>query len=218
MTRTPEHTAGRRRWLAAAAALMLLAGIGWSAGFAWFLHSTAAAPPLPPYADAILALTGGAERVETALRLLGEGHARLLLVSGVGGPTEFTALARRAGVPEALRGRVTLGRVATSTRGNAEEAAAWARGRDVHSMIVVTAFYHMPRALAELSRTLPDVALYPAPVRAEALPNPASLRLLAAEYSKFLVSALGVSGLVAHDVAPDMRKEVGEWRGPGPGG
>jgi hypothetical protein len=55
-------------------------------------------------------------------------------------------------------------------------------------------------------------------VRAEALPNPASLRLLAAEYSKFLVSALGVSGLVAHDVAPDMRKEVGEWRGLGPGG
>ena len=214
--------------MTATVALTLLAGVGWSAGFAWFLHSTAATPPPPPYADAILALTGGAERVETALRLLDEGHARLLLVSGVGGPTEFAELARRAGVPEALRGRVTLGRVATSTRGNAQEAAAWARGRDVHSMIVVTAFYHMPRALAELSRTLPGVALYPAPVRAEVLPNPASLRLLAAEYSKFLVSALGASGLVAHGDLPHMQKQVGqkqvgqkqvgEWAGTGLGG
>jgi len=188
------------------AALPLLAGAVWATGFGWFLRSATAPAALPAHADAILALTGGAARVETALRLLADGRAGLLLVSGVGGSTEFAALARRAGVSGSLRDRVTLGRAATSTRGNAQEAAAWAQLRDVRSMIVVTAFYHMPRALAELARTLPEVALYPAPVGAPAggglLPNLASLRLLAGEYTKFLGCELGVSGLVP---GADMR-------------
>ncbi len=182
----------RRRWVAMA--LPLLAAAGWAAGFGWFLHSATAPAALPAHADAILALTGGAGRVETALRLLADGRAPLLLVSGVGGPTDFAELARRAGVSGSLRQRVTLGRAATSTRGNAQEAAAWARLRDVRSMIVVTAFYHMPRALAELTRTLPGVTLHPAPVADRLLPNPAPLRLLAAEYTKFLFAELGLSG------------------------
>lgn len=175
-------------------AAALLAAVGWAGGFGWFLSSATAPATLPAHADAILALTGGPGRVEAALQLLADGRAPLLLVSGVGGPTDFAELARRAGVPESLRRQVTLGRAATSTRGNAREAAAWARLRDVRSMIVVTAFYHMPRALAELARTLPGVALHPAPVAGRLSPNPASLRLLAAEYTKFLGAELGVSG------------------------
>lgn len=198
----------KRRWVAAVA-LPLLAGVGWAAGFGWFLRSATAPATLPAHADAILALTGGAKRVETALRLLADGRARLLLVSGVGGPTEFAELARRAGVSGSLRDRVTLGRAATSTRGNAQEAAAWARPRDVRSIIVVTAFYHMPRALTELTRTLPGVALHPAPVGDDLLPSPASLRLLAAEYTKFLGSELGVSGWVpGADMRPTDRADA----------
>jgi uncharacterized SAM-binding protein YcdF (DUF218 family) len=62
---------------------------------------------------------------------------------------------------------------------------------------VVTAFYHMPRALTELRRSLPDVLLYAYPVLspggfgAERL---VGLRLLAEEYSKYLLAAAGVSG------------------------
>ena len=44
------------------------------------------------------------------------------------------------------------------TRGNAAETAEWARAHQVRSLIVVTSAYHMPRALAELGRDLPDVA------------------------------------------------------------
>ena len=201
----------RRRRLAAAVALPLLAAAGWAAGFGWFLHSVTAPAALPAHADAILALTGGARRVETALRLLAGGRARLLLVSGVGGSADFADLARRAGVPASLRDRVTLGRAAVSTRGNAQEAAAWAQAHEVRSMIVVTAFYHMPRALAELARTLPGVALYPAPVGDKLLPSPAPLQLLAAEYTKFLGSKLGVSGLVpGAAMRPPGGDEVGD--------
>jgi uncharacterized SAM-binding protein YcdF (DUF218 family) len=176
----------RRPVLGALAVLVLL----WLTGFAWFLRLADRVPPPPPRADAIVVLTGGAGRVEAALRLLAEGRARIALVSGVGGAAEFASLARRAGVDAALGARVTLGRAAQSTRGNAAETAAWARANDVRSLIVVTAFYHMPRALAELARTLPGVTLYPSPVTPGA-----SWRLLAGEYGKFLAAELGLTAL-----------------------
>ena len=58
---------------------------------------------------------------------------------------------------------------------------------------MVTAYYHMPRALAELARTLPRVVLYPAPVAPEA-----SWRLLLGEYGKWLASEIGLSALEKH--------------------
>ncbi len=175
--------------LHAAAVLALL----WLAGFVWFLRLAERTPPPPPHADAIVALTGGAGRVEAALRLLAEGRARIALVSGVGGAAEFAALAHRAGVDPVLGARVTLGREAQSTRGNAAETAAWARANDVRSLIVVTAFYHMPRALAELARAMPWVALHPVPVRPGA-----SWRLLVGEYAKFLAAELGLTEFDLH--------------------
>lgn len=178
-----------RLLVSAVGALALL----WLAGFAWFLRAAEQPAELPPRADGIVALTGGAGRVEAALRLLAEGRARVALVSGVGGAAEFAALARRADVDPDLGARVTLGRAAQSTRGNAVETAAWVRANGLRSLIVVTAGYHMPRALAELARTLPDVALYPAPVAAAA-----SWRLLAGEYSKWLAAELGLSAWDPH--------------------
>jgi uncharacterized SAM-binding protein YcdF (DUF218 family) len=178
-------------------ALLVLA---WAGGFAWFVHVAVETTEPPPRADGIVALTGGAERVETALRLLAQGRARLLLVSGVGGAAEFTELAHRAGVPASLGGRVTLGRAAATTRGNAEETAGWARDNAIRSLIVVTAGYHMPRALAELERTLPGVALYPVAVLPPALRGEhgaAALRLLAGEYTKWLAAEVGLTALVS---------------------
>ncbi len=63
--------------------------------------------------------------------------------------------------PVPLAAHVTLGRSATSTLGNAEETATWVRTHDIHSLIVVTADYHMPRALLEMEREMPGVTLYP---------------------------------------------------------
>jgi uncharacterized SAM-binding protein YcdF (DUF218 family) len=178
-------------------ALPAALALAWVVGFAWFLHAAWATAEPPAAADGIVALTGGAERVETALKLLAEGHARVLLISGVGGATEFAGLAHRAGVDPTLRARVTLGRSAASTRGNAAETAEWAHANGLRSLIVVTAGYHMPRALAELSRAMPDVALYPAPVLPPALRQPGltALRLLAGEYSKWLATEAGLSAL-----------------------
>ncbi len=188
-----------RRALRRAALGIAAIAVLWAGGFAWFLRETAREAELPARADGIVALTGGAERVEAALHLLAEGRAQRLLISGVGGAAEFGALAQRAHVPAALAPRVTLGRAATSTRGNAAEAAEWAQAHRVTSLIVVTAAYHMPRAIAEFSRAMPAITLHPAPVRPGVtrdggLPG---LRLLAGEYSKFLAAEAGLSAFVS---------------------
>ena len=190
---------GRRSWRRAArlaGALALVAVLAWGAGLAWFVHAALQPGEAPPEADGIVALTGGAERIELALRLLAEGRARLLLVSGVSPSAELGELARRAGVDAGpLAARVTLGRQARSTLGNAAETAAWARANGVRSLIVVTAGYHMPRALAEIGWALPEVTLYPAAVLPPALRarGPATLRLLASEYTKWLLVRSGLS-------------------------
>ena len=198
--------------LLAAATLALL----WGAGFVWFLRAALTEAPPPPQADGIVALTGGAGRVEAALRLLADGRARLLLVSGVGGSAEFSELAHRAGVDPHLAGRVTLGRAAASTRGNAAETADWARGNAIRSLIVVTASYHMPRALAELGRSLPEVTLHPAPVLPPGLRaghQVAVLRLLAAEYTKWLAAEIGLSALDPRDAFLPGKTAALEHRG-----
>jgi uncharacterized SAM-binding protein YcdF (DUF218 family) len=144
-----------------------------------------------------VALTGGAERVEAALRLLAQDRAGTLLISGTGSGVDLAALAHRAGVdPVPLASRVTLGRTATSTRGNALETAAWVRNHMIRTLIVVTAFYHMPRALIELRRALPAVQLYAYPVLSPDGFGPerlVSLRLLGEEYTKYLLAAAGLS-------------------------
>ncbi|HTW26756.1 MAG TPA: YdcF family protein [Acetobacteraceae bacterium] len=181
------------------AGALALATLAWLIGFASFVEQAERRAKPPPYADGILVLTGGADRVERGLRLLAEGRGRLLLVSGVHGPT-LAELTRRIGLPaHDLAARVTLGRSATSTVGNAEEAAGWVTAHHIRTLIVVTAGYHMPRALTELARALPGVALYPAPVQPPAMRDPrtaATLRLLAGEYTKWLASGLGLSLLM----------------------
>jgi uncharacterized SAM-binding protein YcdF (DUF218 family) len=186
----------RRRSIARLLGAILVAGVVcWGGGFVWFLHVArrAAAPP-PLHTDGIVALTGGAGRVERALHLLANGRADKLLISGIGGGTELATLGHLAGIGTTrLQDRITLGRYAASTRGNGVETAAWAEQNSIHTLIVVTAAYHMPRALAELRQALPDVHLYPMPVYPAATENGPGLRLEAEEYTKYLLTASGLS-------------------------
>ena len=188
-----------------------LAAALWCAGFFWFVHLSLGPPASPPpQADGIVALTGGAERVETALRLLAQGRAPLLLVSGIGGGAVLPDLAARAGLdPNRLLPQVTLGRKAATTRGNALETAEWANEKGIRSLLVVTAGYHMPRALTELSRAMPDVTLHPVPVvppgmQGGALLHPANMRLLAEEYTKFLLVRTGLVHAAQPPPAPAL--------------
>lgn len=194
MTRAPGN-----RIAATLALVGALAAAAWLGGFVWFVRDSLKPEALPPRADGIVALTGGADRVATAIEMLQQDRARLLLISGVGPNTAVAALFRGTGVsPASLSGRITIGRTATDTLGNADEAADWARAHGLRSLIVVTASYHMKRALTEIRRTLPDAVLYAAPVLPPALRERtglSTLRLLADEYTKFLAASLGLTRL-----------------------
>lgn len=183
--------------------LGILALAGWCAGFLWFQAETERPPPpRPPHVDGIVALTGGAGRVQLALRVLAEGGADKLLITGIGGNADRTALANAMGMDlTPLAGRITLGHYAASTHGNAVESAAWATQNRIRSLIVVTAAWHMPRALAELRQALPDVALYPLPVAPEGMERrnaQPSLRVRAEEYTKYLLVVAGLSPWFPH--------------------
>ena len=184
----------RRRLSAVVGVGTIAIVLAWLAGFGWFLHLVGRPAQLPPHADGIVAFTGGPDRVETALRLLAQGRADRLLLSGIGGGAELSELARLADVdPLPLVAKVTIGRNAMTTRGNAIETAGWARADAIHSLLVVTAAYHMPRALAELSRSVPTVDLYPVPVAGS---RHVPLRLLAEEYVKYLASVAGLTAVL----------------------
>lgn len=167
------------------------------AGFTWFITRILTPTPPPAPANAIVVLTGGAGRVKEAFHLLLSGRAPRLLVSGVGEETHLADLAKLSGVPgESLLGKVSLGRRAASTAGNAHEAARWAHARHLESLILVTSFYHMPRALADFRRALPHVRLEPVSVP-PAVPMrawpPELWRVVIAEYAKWLATEAGIT-------------------------
>lgn len=192
----PRPGQGGRYVLLAAGIFVML----WLAGFCWFLAAARDAPDLPARADGIVVLTGGADRVGAALRLLAENRADRLLVTGIGGGAPLRDLAEHSDLDlETLAGRVTLGRGATSTRGNATETAAWVRTNGMKSLVVVTAFYHMPRAMTELRRVLAGVRLYRSPVqppgmrRLDGLGTWTGIRVLAEEYCKLIAAKLSLT-------------------------
>ncbi|MCB0069324.1 MAG: YdcF family protein [Caldilineaceae bacterium] len=158
-------------------------------------------------ADAIVVLTGDEERISTGMRLMEAGRAVRLLISGVNPTTRVpTELKRHIKGSEALvRCCVDLGREALNTSGNAEEARQWVARYAFRSLIVVTSDYHLPRSLAEFSRTMPTVSLvaYPASGRRTLRLDRwwrrrATVRLIVAEYVKFLGagSRLAISRLL----------------------
>lgn len=189
-----------------AARLLLLLALLWLVGFGWFLGMVAAERPVSPmpHAGGIVVLTGGAERVHAGLALLVDGAAPRLLISGAGLGTSLRDFAPRDGIDASTLARhIRLGHRAATTRGNARETARWAARHHLGSIIVVTADYHMPRALIELQRQMPGITLIPEPVRPPAmadLDHWRTLRTVAAEFGKYLLVRCGLGGFAAHHI------------------
>ena len=193
----------RRRFRYGRLVLFCLAvvAVAWGVGFYRFAHMIPdRAPPASIRTDAIVVLTGGAGRVHEGLSLLEKGASNKLFVSGVYRGVDVEALlkvAQRA--PGHLECCIMLGYTADSTRGNAEETAAWVRKNGVKSIRLVTASYHMPRSLLEFRRSLPrDVTILPHPVFPEQFRQHdwwlwwGSGWLAISEYHKYLLARLSM--------------------------
>ena len=147
-------------------------------------------------ADGIVVLTGEASRIAAGARLLAEGRAGRLLISGVNRRIGREEVRRLTGLsPADFERCVDIGYDALDTKGNAVEADAWAAAHRFSRLIIVTSSYHMPRALTEMGRRLPGATLVPHAVPMRRLAGEpwwlrlASARLLVEEYLKFLPSA-----------------------------
>jgi uncharacterized SAM-binding protein YcdF (DUF218 family) len=162
-------------------------------------------------ADGIIVLTGGDFRIGEGARLLLEGRASRLLISGVNEVTSRSDLIKLSGLDTAMFDCcVDLGYAAQDTVGNAVEARTWATSRNLTRLVVVTSSYHMPRSLAQLAIALPGTELIPHVVvprkfrdRAWWL-QPVAARILLSEYVKYLPVAvrLGSMRYLGQDAAP----------------
>ncbi len=175
--------------------------VGAAGQFIMFAHQVASAGvPKAASADAIVVLTGGHARVNEAVRLLEEGRASRLLISGVHPGTTRKQLAAVTSSSMPLKtNSVDLDRVALNTAGNAVETANWVRKNGFSSLLVVTSAYHLPRAKVELSGALPDVDLIAYPVFSKDLNlsrwyrEPGTIRLLMREYVKYILARLRIT-------------------------
>lgn len=174
---------------------LLLSGITlWIIGLGIYLFYVQTMKPYEGNAEAIVVLTGGEGRVEAGLNLLADHKAPRLLISGVHANVKKSELLELNHQSDDLADKIELGFAAQDTSGNADETAAWVEKHNIQSMIIVTANYHMPRALLHLGTQLPDVALYPYPVKSKAfryrdwLKNPTARRLILEDYNKFLLT------------------------------
>lgn len=179
---------------------VVLAGGFLLAGFFVFVSAMPRAEPQTRVSgDGIVVLTGGAERLSDAFALLAEGRAKRLLITGVNPDTTKNQIARLH--PEGARFLdccVDLGYLALNTAGNAVETRQWVRRHGFQSVILVTSGWHMRRSLLELERAIPEVIFIPYPVIAGDAGEegwwrePGNLRLLVAEYVKYLAALIEV--------------------------
>ncbi len=121
------------------------------------------------------------------------GLGKRLLISGVNRQARRSDLLALTGVAKPrFDCCVDLGFTAADTIGNAKEAADWARSMRYTSLILVTADYHMPRAMLELHASAPTLDIQAYPVATPELDahrwmaTTASAKRMIVEYCKYL--------------------------------
>lgn len=118
----------------------------------------------PVKADALVVLGGGGQlsvsRPERASQLFKAGEAQLIICSGLGDTSTRKEHLTDSGIPAA---DILLEPKSRTTRENALFTIALLRSRHLHSVIIVTSWYHSRRALACFEHYAPDIKFYSRP-------------------------------------------------------
>ena len=149
----------------------MLAVLGYCAALAWFVATIPDSyPPITEKAPVLVVLTGGYARIEHGLELLAEKEAPVLYISGVDDHVTKQRILLDYANPDlrarldASGGEIVLDQVARSTVSNAEQTALFLKERRVTTIRLITANYHMRRALHEFRNVMPDVTIIADPV------------------------------------------------------
>jgi uncharacterized SAM-binding protein YcdF (DUF218 family) len=184
--------------------MALLSAILWAAGLVYFVQSIPEAPIIiKKNYDVIIVLTGGKDRIPYALQLLQEGKGQDLFISGVADGFNVGEFER--GLSPALKAHIFYGNKAQSTIGNADETAKWLKKRNYHSLLIVTANYHLPRTKLLFNHYLQDyekkyASVVPPDFKLhDWLQHENSRRLVFSEYNKLLITWVKVTLNISHD-------------------
>ena len=151
-------------------------------------HFALTLPQKSPLADSLtdglVVATGGQLRINEGLRLIEQGASSRMLITGVGKGISKASLTETFAKTNAQQ---------NIFRGNALAARNWVQTHQLSSISLVTANYHMPRALLYFQRIMPDVAITSLPISPPDLQpkkwyaNWPTAKLLMREYAKYLV-------------------------------
>jgi uncharacterized SAM-binding protein YcdF (DUF218 family) len=166
--------------------ILAFALLAWILGFIWFALFLPQPAPKDK-SDAVVVLTGGANRIDRGLAILESGGAKRMLISGVDLDVKPQELAAEYDRPQKLFDCcIDLGFRAVDTRSNALETARWAAKHKVKTMRLVTHDWHMRRARLELDQVLPGTVS----VTNDAVSTQPSFAVLFKEYNKYWLRAL----------------------------
>ena len=141
--------------------------------------------------DAIIALTGGRNRISEAVKLLEKGMADRLFISGVDKDISREHIQNTHKVSLADDKHIEIGYNASNTIENAKETRDWVVKNNIKSIRLVTSNYHLARSLMEFREHNPNLKIIVHPVYSEKIEKKwwtswRTFSLIFKEYNKFL--------------------------------
>ena len=167
--------------------------LSWIAGFIWFGHYiNNFKDNKDMFTDAIVVLTGGRNRIATAVNLLNDNKAEHLFISGVRKNIKLNDIINNGKMKIKNTQKVELGYLATNTVENASEIKDWLINNKITSVRLITSNYHMPRSMAEISAYNLKLQIIATPVYSEKVAynwwhSWGTFKLIFCEYNKYLI-------------------------------
>ncbi len=177
-----------------AALIFFLLIAAWLGGFGCFARQMNNYQiDLSKHTGAVIALTGGRNRIAEAVKIYNSGLAEHLFISGVSRNNTLAAIKNFQHLQIADESGVTLGHRARDTIGNAKETIAWLNKNHIDSIRLVTSNYHVARSIVEFKALAPDLKIVPHPVYSERIEKRwwkswSTFAFIFAEYNKFLLA------------------------------
>jgi uncharacterized SAM-binding protein YcdF (DUF218 family) len=170
----------------------------WLYGFIWYAQKIPGeVKDETTITDAIIVLTGGKNRLQAGLELLGQEKAQKMFISGVHKHVTCKELGEfMNNWPQEYKDKITLGYNALDTHENSLESAEWVEQQHIRSLRLVTSGYHMRRSLFEFRNTMPWIKIVPHPVFSDNVQQKQWWRfggtalLILSEYSKYLYAQI----------------------------
>ena len=166
--------------------------IVWLIGFSIFAHRINHYPTdNETKTEAIIVLTGGRYRIAEAVRLMKDGMADKLFISGVEKNTSLTEIYKKQSIDFLDDANIALDRESKNTVENAVFSGNWLKDNNIKTIRLVTSNYHLPRSLAEFKYRCPNLKIIPHPVFSKYVAKEwwksgKSFYLIASEYNKYL--------------------------------